>query len=125
MAFQIKRIYDEPQSSDGHRILVDRLWPRGVTKERAALEDWMKEASPSPELRRWFAHKSENFAAFSERYRFELETDPGKQEAIKKLLDLSSRGTVMLLYAAKSPEINHAIILRDYLVGLEKLRHNR
>lgn len=116
MGIEIKRIYEPGQSADGKRILVDRLWPRGMSKERAALDGWMKDAAPSPELRTWFAHQGERFAEFSGRYRFELDTDPVKREAVARLLAMEKEGTVTLLYAAQSPKINHAIVLQKYLL---------
>ena len=71
---RIKRIYDAPEAEDGFRVLIDRLWPRGISKERAALADWWKDIAPSPELRTWFGHKAEKFAEFAEKYRAELST---------------------------------------------------
>jgi uncharacterized protein YeaO (DUF488 family) len=112
MTFQIKRIYDKPTSSDGYRVLVDRLWPRGVSKEKAALDEWCKDIAPSPELRTWFGHKEENFAEFSALYQAELAKNP----AVKHLRELAKdHQTVTLLYAAHDPLINHAQILSAYL----------
>lgn len=109
----IKRIYDEPSPQDGYRILVDRLWPRGVSKERAALDLWMKAIAPSPELRRWFGHDPERFDEFAEQYRRELDANT---EAVDELESVcSEQGDVTLLYAAKDPIINHAEVLREYL----------
>ena len=115
MPFTIKRIYDPAAAGDGKRILVDRLWPRGVSKERAQLFAWMKDISPSPALRQWFDHQPERFAAFAEKYREELQNDPEKQAAAAQLRDLAKGETVTLLYGAKSPEINHAIVLLHFL----------
>ncbi|MFJ5696500.1 DUF488 domain-containing protein [Arthrobacter sp. NPDC093139] len=110
--FAIKRIYDEPADDDGCRVLVDRLWPRGVSKERAALELWLKEIAPSPPLRRKFAHMQERFADFREQYEAELEQNP----AVGQLLDLAAReGKVTLLYGARDPEVNHARVLLEFL----------
>lgn len=109
---QIKRIYDAPAAGDGYRVLVDRLWPRGVSKQRAALDGWMKEVAPSPELRVWFAHDPAKFAEFAARYTEELLRNPAIDELIKKLAD---HATVTLLFAAKNPEINHAIVLKKFL----------
>jgi uncharacterized protein YeaO (DUF488 family) len=112
---QIKRIYDRPAKTDGVRILVDRLWPRGVSKEAAHLDSWMKDIAPSPELRTWFDHKPEKFEAFSERYIAELIHRP----AIKEMkLFISKHKTVTLLYGAKSPTINHAVVLQKFLSKL-------
>lgn len=115
MPFQIKRIYDPAAPDDGKRVLVDRLWPRGISKERAALFEWRKDIAPSPALREWFCHKPELFEAFAAKYREELAQDPEKQSAVAALRALSNEGMVTLLYAAKSPEINQAIVLKGYL----------
>lgn len=115
MAFQIKRIYDPPQESDGIRLLVDRLWPRGVSKERAKLDGWLKTLAPSPALRVWFGHRAENFAAFSLQYRAELDASAQAQTAAAQVISQSREGMATLLYAAKDPVINHAAILMDYL----------
>jgi len=115
MPFQIKRIYEPAQAADGQRILTDRLWPRGVTKERAALSRWLTDISPSTELRKWFGHQPGRFAEFSQRYQQELQTDQDKQAAVQYLLRLSQNDMVTLLYAAKSPTVNHAIILLEFL----------
>lgn len=110
--FRIKRIYDDPADDDGCRVLVDRLWPRGVTKERAGLELWLKEVAPSPPLRQEFAHMQERFADFRAQYEDELEDNP----AVEQLLDLAARHKrVTLLYAAKDPEVNHARVLLEFL----------
>ena len=112
--FQIKRIYDEPAADDGARVLVDRLWPRGVSKEQAALDMWLKDAAPSPDLRVWFDHQSERFAEFSEKYREELAGNP----AVGELRALAAQHSVVtLLYAAKDPAVNHAIVLQEYLTA--------
>jgi len=111
-SFRIKRIYDDPADDDGCRVLVDRLWPRGVSKERAGLELWLKEIAPSPPLRQEFAHMQERFADFRAQYEDELEDNP----AVDRLLDLAERHkTVTLLYAAKDPEVNHARVLLEFL----------
>lgn len=111
-SFRIKRIYDDPADDDGCRVLVDRLWPRGVTKERAGLELWLKDIAPSPPLRQEFAHMQERFADFRAQYEDELENNP----AVEQLLDLAARHKrVTLLYAAKDPEVNHARVLLEFL----------
>jgi uncharacterized protein YeaO (DUF488 family) len=110
--FVIKRIYDEPADDDGCRVLVDRLWPRGVSKERAGLELWLKDIAPSPPLRQEFAHMKERFDDFREQYESELEQNP----AVGQLLELAAReGKVTLLYGAKDPEVNHARVLLEFL----------
>lgn len=109
---RIKRIYEAPSANDGTRVLVDRLWPRGVTKERAALDMWLKEVAPSPDLRIWFGHKPERFKEFSHRYLGELAVNP----AVNQLKELAAGASnLTLLYAAKDPLINHAIVLKEYL----------
>ncbi|HSX07698.1 MAG TPA: DUF488 domain-containing protein [Candidatus Saccharimonadales bacterium] len=109
---RIKRIYDEPTKTDGARILVDRLWPRGVSKASAQLELWLKEIAPSPELRTWFDHKPERFEAFSKRYEAELAANPAVAE-LKQIM--ANHPTVTLLYGAKSPTTNHAVVLQKFL----------
>ncbi|MBP2113232.1 DUF488 domain-containing protein [Paenibacillus silagei] len=111
----LKRIYEPADPGDGYRILVDRLWARGVTKEQAAIDEWMKDIAPSPALRKWFGHLPERFAAFKERYTLELEENPecaGLAEAIRERA-LNQR--VTLVYAAKDPVHNHAKVLYEWL----------
>ncbi|MDL2218960.1 DUF488 family protein [Ruminococcaceae bacterium OttesenSCG-928-O06] len=115
MEFVIKRIYEAPAPEDNARILVDRLWPRGVSKQKADLTEWLKDIAPSPALREWFAHESERFAIFREKYLAELEGEPAKQQATAHLLQLGQAGRVTLLYAAKSLQVNHALVLKEYL----------
>lgn len=110
----IKRIYDEAADDDGYRILVDRLWPRGVSKERASLDLWLKEIAPSPPLRTEFAHMRERFEDFRRSYQAELERNP----AVEQLLELAAgKKRVTLLYGARDPEINHARVLLEFLLG--------
>ncbi|HMH69625.1 MAG TPA: DUF488 family protein [Pinirhizobacter sp.] len=109
--FATKRIHETPEPSDGHRVLVDRLWPRGVSKVRAALDDWKKDLAPSVELRQWFDHDPARFKEFSAHYLDELRANPAVDAF---LADVNGRHT-MLLYAAKDPEINHALVLLRYL----------
>ena len=111
----IKRVYDQPEPGDGIRILVDRLWPRGLSKERAKVDAWLKEVAPSNDLRKWFGHDPEKFAEFRRRYEAELESEPG-QEALARLRDLARRGPVTLVFAAHDSEHNDAVVLRDVLV---------
>lgn len=109
---RMKRAYDAPEPSDGFRVLVDRLWPRGVSKEDAALDLWLKDIAPSPDLRKWFGHKEARFTEFSERYRAELDSN----DAVGNLAELLTKHkTVTLVYGAKDPDINHAAVLLDYL----------
>jgi len=105
---KLKRAYQEAEESDGVRVLVDSLWPRGVTKERAAIDWWAKELAPSPELRRWFGHVPARFTEFKERYEAELER---KHEALTRLRDLAASQSVTLVYGAKDTEHNQAVVL--------------
>jgi uncharacterized protein YeaO (DUF488 family) len=110
--FALKRVYDDPAPSDGFRVLVDRLWPRGVSKSRAALDLWLKEIAPSPDLRIWFNHDPARFEEFSARYQAELDTN----SAVGELRALAAEHPhITLLYAAHDPEINHAQVLKQYL----------
>jgi uncharacterized protein YeaO (DUF488 family) len=111
---RVKRIYEPPDTRDGARVLVDRLWPRGVRKDEAKLTLWLKEIAPSDDLRRWFGHDPARFAEFARRYRAELS---GNQEAISQLKDLVKAGPLTLLYAAHDEEDNNARVLADYLKG--------
>lgn len=109
-AIQIKRIYDQPKASDGYRILIDRLWPRGIKKENARIDEWNKILPPSPELRKWFHQEAGRFAAFEIKYRLELKQH---QEELNRIHEIAARQNVTLLYAAKDPRLNHAVILLD------------
>lgn len=115
MSLKLKRIYEPAEPGDGKRILVDRLWPRGVKKESARLDEWMKEIAPSPELRRWFNHRPERFAEFRKRYEDELASDPLRRQRIEQICHALGEGNVTLVYAAKDPVHNHAIVLRDWI----------
>lgn len=111
MTIAIKRVYDPPDPSDGFRVLVERLWPRGLTKEKAALDLWAKEVAPSPELRKEFNHKPEKFAEFKTLYRFELAKNPALAHFRREL----KRPKVTLLFGARDPKVNHAAVLAEYL----------
>lgn len=113
-AIVLKRVYDEPDVSDGMRVLVDRLWPRGLSKERARVDVWLKEIAPSNELRKWFGHDPEKFAEFRRRYETELASEQG-QEELKKLRELAKHGTITILFAAHDSEHSNAAVLRDLL----------
>jgi len=112
MQIQIKRVYDAPSTTDGHRVLVDRLWPRGLTKKDAAIDVWAKELAPSAELRKWFAHKDERFGEFTRRYDLELDSLTAE---IDKLLSSARSGKLSLLYGARNTTSNHAVVLRDWI----------
>lgn len=111
MTIAIKRVYDPPKPSDGFRVLVDRLWPRGLTKEKAALDLWAKDIAPSTELREEFNHRPEKFAEFKRHYRLELSKNPALAAFRREL----KRPRVTLLFGARDPKINHAAVLAEYL----------
>ncbi|WP_243062788.1 DUF488 domain-containing protein [Humibacter sp. RRB41] len=111
---QVRRIYDAAEPTDGKRVLVDRLWPRGISKERAALFEWCKDVAPSPELRQWYAHDPEKFDEFAGRYLHELE-DPERSAALDGLRALASDGTLTLLTASKRDDISEATVLQGIL----------
>ncbi len=113
---RVRRIYDEPDSGDGARVLVDRLWPRGVSKERARLDDWCKDVAPSTELRKWYGHDPERFDEFARRYRAELSASPAA-EAYEDLRERAGRGNLTLLTAAKRADISEATVLEELLNG--------
>ena len=112
MTVQLRRVYDEPSDADGLRVLVDRLWPRGLTKERAAVDLWLKEVAPTTELRQWFHHDERSFDEFARRYRAELAGNPALTE-LRHVVDEHS--VVTLVYGAKDPVHNQAAVLRDLL----------
>jgi uncharacterized protein YeaO (DUF488 family) len=112
MTIKLKRVYDTPEKADGTRILVDRLWPRGLTKEKAALDLWLKEIAPSTELRKWFGHDPKKWTEFRRRYRAELKSHPDELKMIKSK---AKEGTVTLLYGARDQEHNEAIVLKQLL----------
>ena len=116
---ELKRTYDPPAREDGRRVLVERLWPRGVKKEALAVDAWMKELAPSTELRKWFDHRAERWEEFQRRYRAELDVNP---EAWEPLLAASRTGNVTLLYSAHDPLHNGALVLCQYLVEREARR---
>lgn len=111
---RVRRAYDEPEQADGFRVLVDRIWPRGLTKEKAHLDEWCKTVAPSTALRKWYAHDPDRFQEFGHRYRVELE-EPERAEALAHLRDLAKRGSVTLLTASKRADISEAVVLADLL----------
>lgn len=115
----LKRVYETvPTPQAGERILVDRLWPRGVRKEEAKVDLWLKEVAPSSKLRRFFHHEAGLFGEFKERYRAELEEDPLHRDALRTLIERCKKGPVTLLYGAKDEVHNQAVVLREYLLQL-------
>ncbi|MBD7982354.1 DUF488 domain-containing protein [Oerskovia merdavium] len=112
MPLRIQRVYDDPTPDDGYRVLVDRLWPRGVSKERAHVDRWLKEVAPSNELRTWFHHDRSLFDEFVVRYRAELDANPAVEE-LRAIV--AEHPVVTLLYGAKDEQDNQAVVLRDYL----------
>ena len=110
----LKRVYEEPSQNDGLRVLVERLWPRGLSKERAAVELWLKDVAPSPELRKWFGHDPARWEQFQERYRQELRE---KEDAVQLLRQKGKEGTVTLVYAARDEDHNGALALIRFLQG--------
>lgn len=114
---KLKRIYEPASLTDGKRILVDRLWPRGVTKEQAKVDIWMREVAPSPDLRKWFCHKPELFSEFRAQYLQELTQDPVHKELVQQLAQIANEETVTLVFAAKDPVNNHVVVLNDALQG--------
>ncbi|MCA9423099.1 MAG: DUF488 domain-containing protein [Burkholderiales bacterium] len=119
MTIHVKRAYDPPTPEDGCRVLVDRLWPRGLSKERAAVDEWLREVAPSTALRRWFAHDPARWGEFKQRYWEEL-TGAAACEAVKRLRILAVTGEVTLLYAAKDEVHNNAVALREYLASSQR-----
>ena len=113
---RIRRIYDPPSAEDGARILVDRIWPRGVSKDAAQLTEWLKEIAPSTSLRQWFHRDPTQWAEFARRYRAELDAN---SEAVARLRDLLKAGPVTLLYGARDRDHDHAVVLVDYVAGRE------
>ena len=111
----IKRAYDEPAQDDGKRVLVDRLWPRGLSKERAHIDLWLKEVAPSNELPKWFGHEPEKFAEFRKRYEAELASEPAK-DALAQLHTMAQQGPLTLVFAAHDSEHSNAAVLRDVLL---------
>jgi uncharacterized protein YeaO (DUF488 family) len=111
----LKRAYDEPAESDGTRVLVERLWPRGLSKERAHIDLWLKEIAPSTELRRWYGHEPDKFEEFRRRYESELAGEPART-AVNKLRDMAEHGKVTLVFATHDVEHSNAAVLRDYLM---------
>jgi len=112
MNIKIKRVYEQPDKDDGSRILVDRLWPRGLTKEKAIVNLWLKEIAPSTELRKWFGHDPDKWEKFRGRYETEIRH---KDDLINMLKRKASEGTITLIYAARDEKHNQALVLKQFL----------
>jgi len=112
MDIRIKRAYEEPASADGYRVLIDRLWPRGVAKTDAEIDEWARELAPSTDLRRWFGHDPERFGEFRRRYRDELATQDDK---LRELRRRARKGRLTLVYSARDEEHNDAVVLEELL----------
>ena len=112
---RVRRVYDPPDPADGHRVLVDRLWPRGLAKSAAAVDEWLRAVAPSDELRRWYGHEVGKFAEFRDRYLAELGT-PERAEALAHLRELADPGPLTLLTATKDVEHSQAAVLAERLV---------
>ncbi|MEO7125612.1 MAG: DUF488 family protein [Nakamurella sp.] len=113
MDLVVKRIYDDPADTDGYRVLVDRLWPRGLTKDKARIDEWVKELGPSTALRKWFAHEVPKWPEFRTKYRAEL---ADAAELWQPILDRAKVGQVTLLFGAHDSEHNQAVVLREFLL---------
>ena len=111
-SISIKRVYDDKSKSDGYRVFIDRLWPRGVKKEDAHFDEWLKDLAPSTELRKWFDHDAERFDEFKKRYKKEL--DEHKEE-LNKLRNKAKSEKIILLFAAKDTEMNNAVVVKEVL----------
>lgn len=108
----VRRVYDPPAAEDGYRVLVDRLWPRGLSKERAAVDKWLRDIAPSDALRKWYRHDAAGWDEFCRRYFRELEAH---EAAVRELLEACAAGPVTLLYASREQHLNNAVALREYL----------
>jgi uncharacterized protein YeaO (DUF488 family) len=115
MKLKLKRVYEPPAANDGMRILVDRLWPRGLAKEEAGIDFWAKEAAPSTKLRRWYQHEREKWPEFQRKYLAELQENP---DAVQKLIATIGNKNATLLFSSKETLLNNAAVLKSYLEGL-------
>ena len=116
MKIKIKRVYDDISENDGYRILVDRLWPRGISKEKAKMDFWAKALAPSNELRQWYEHDPEKWSEFKSRYFAELDAN---FQSAKELLDYVNKGLVTFVYSSKEQHFNNAIALKEYVESLQ------
>ena len=117
MTIKLKRVYDKPEAGDGVRILVERLWPRGLSKENAKVDIWLKDAAPSTELRKWFSHDQSKWEEFKRRYYRELDRN---RDALKQLLEIAEKGDSTFVYGSKEEKSNSAAALKEYLEKLAK-----
>ncbi|MBN8210895.1 DUF488 family protein [Bacillus sp. NTK071] len=115
MSVILRRIYDEEDSLGGNRILVDRVWPRGISKEDANLDDWMKEIAPSSSLRKWFNHDPDKFEDFKKAYRKEIDESDKASEKLQELKKMATNERLILLFGAKDTKHNHAIVLKELI----------
>ena len=114
ITIRVKRVYEEPEDADGCRILVDRLWARGLSKEKAKVDVWVKEIAPSTELRRWYGHDPNKWTEFKSRYAAELEANPSQ---VEEILGEVQAGIVTLLYSSKEEQLNNAVALKEYIAS--------
>ena len=112
MAIKLKRVYDDPKKADGYRVLVDRLWPRGLSKDDARIDKWLKDIAPSDQLRKWFHEDSSRWAEFRKRYLSQLKE---KRETLKPLAKRAKKDRITLVYSSKDTEHNNAIVVKQYL----------
>ena len=121
---RIRRIYEPYSVNDGYRILIDRLWPRGMSKEKAKEDEWAKQIAPSPEIRKWFNHEPAKMDQFRQQYRYELDHNEDAAKFVHHVCDQLTRSNVTLLYAARDETINHAVILQQWLEAHETHMRN-
>jgi len=124
MNIKIKRVYEQPDKDDGVRILVDRLWPRGLTKEKASVDLWLKEIAPSTELRKWFAHDPNKWKSFRGRYETEIRHNDDLIKVIKVIKGKAREGTITLIYAARDEKHNEALVLKEFLERERRVNTN-
>ncbi len=117
MSIRIKRVFEAPAKGDGRRILVDRLWPRGISKEKGKIDLWIKDLAPSTDLRKWYSHDPEKWPEFKARYFAELD---GNLDKVRELLTYLGRGTVTFLFSSKERHLNNAVALKEYLDSFKK-----
>ncbi|SEA72482.1 Uncharacterized conserved protein YeaO, DUF488 family [Thalassobacillus cyri] len=115
MSIVLQRIYDESDPLGGNRVLVDGVWPRGISKEQAQVDEWMKEISPSKELRQWFDHDPEKYEEFKEYYKEQIDNSKERKHQLQQLKKMAENERLVLLYGAKNEEHNHAIVLKELL----------